>query len=134
MSKKVVLKLEVRDEKGKHKAMEVVSSFTGIESLAMDMNEKKLTVTGNVDPVQIVRKLRKCWCTQILSVGPAKEQEKKDDGKKDGKKDDGEKDGKDKEKDPTKELLELYKKYYPHYTQYYCVHSCEENPNACVIF
>lgn len=59
----------------------------------MDMKEQKLTVVGDIDPVGVVSKLRKNWHTEILTVGPAKE-EKKDEGKKDeGKKDDGKKDG-----------------------------------------
>ena len=52
----------------------------------MDMKEKKLTVVGDIDPVEVVSKLRKVWHTEILTVGPAKEPEKK---KEDGKKDDG---------------------------------------------
>lgn len=51
------------------------------------MKDKKLTVVGGVDPVDVVKKVRKFWpCTEILTVGPAKE-EKKDDKKKDDKKD-----------------------------------------------
>ena len=118
------------------------------------MKEQKLTVVGDIDPVDVVSKLRKNWHTEILTVGPAKE-EKKDEGKKDdGKKDDGKKgDGKkdDDKKDEGKkdgekknpneqqmaELMALYKNYYnynPYPPQYhYRVISSEENPNACAI-
>ncbi|XP_024020555.1 heavy metal-associated isoprenylated plant protein 39-like [Morus notabilis] len=115
--------------------LHVCNFLSGIDSISMDMKEKKLTVVGDVDPVEIVNKLRKTWFTEIVSVGPAKE-EKKDDGKKDdGKKDDGKKDGgKKDEKDQIAELIKAYKAYNPHMTQYYYVHSMEENPNACVIF
>ncbi|XP_059662280.1 heavy metal-associated isoprenylated plant protein 39-like isoform X2 [Cornus florida] len=112
--------------------MKAVSSLQGVESLAMDMKEKKLTVIGHVDPVEVVSKLRKLFHAEILTVGPPKEPEKKkDEPKKDeAKKDDG------KKKDPNEQIAELvkaYKAYNPHMTQYYYVQSVEENPNACVI-
>ncbi|XP_022891111.1 probable LRR receptor-like serine/threonine-protein kinase At1g51880 [Olea europaea var. sylvestris] len=85
---KLVIKVEVHDEKEKRKAMKAVSRLGGIESLAIDMKEKKLTVVGGFDPVQVVSKLSKSWYTEILTVGPAKEPEKK---KEEGKKDDANK-------------------------------------------
>jgi hypothetical protein len=113
---------------------------TGIDSISMDMKDKKLTVVGSVDPIDVVSKLRKNWHTEILSVGPAKEPEKKkDEGKKDGdkkedKKDDSKKDGdkKDANKQIT-EMIEAYKAYNPYMTTHYYVQSMEENPNGCVI-
>lgn len=94
----------------------------------MDIKEKKLTVVGAVDPVVVVNKLRKNWSTEILTVGPAKETEKK---KEDGKK---KEDDKKKEKSESEIYAEYIKNsYYPYLTQYYDVHSAEENPNACVI-
>lgn len=105
--------------------------------MAMDMKEKKLTVIGTVDPVEVVNKLKKKWHTEILTVGPAKEPEKKKEEpkKEEGKKEDGKKedDKKKQEEQQIAELVRAYEAYHPHLTRYYHVVSMEENPNACVI-
>ncbi|KAG9135433.1 hypothetical protein Leryth_007194 [Lithospermum erythrorhizon] len=87
--KKLELKLDLIDGKDKRKAMKTVSSLPGIDEITMDMKGKKLTVIGTVDPVSVVSKLRKFWPTDIISVGPAKEPETKEEPKKEeGKKED----------------------------------------------
>ncbi|XP_057967040.1 heavy metal-associated isoprenylated plant protein 39 [Malania oleifera] len=133
--KKVILRLDIYDDKAKRNALKTVSTIPGIESIAMDMKERKLTVIGAVDPVCLVARLRKKkWQAEIFSVGPKEEKKDGGDKKKDeGKKDEGKKDDVKKKEEQIAELVKAYKAYNPHMTQYYYVESAEEDPNACVI-
>lgn len=107
-------------------------SIAGIDSVSIDMKDKKLTVTGVVDPITVVAKLRKSRHAEVLSVGPAKEEKKKEEPKK--KEGDKEKEKeKDKEKDQIAELIKAYQAYNPYMNTHYYVQSAEENPNACVV-
>ncbi|KAL6127725.1 hypothetical protein ACLB2K_070381 [Fragaria x ananassa] len=83
---KVVLKvLTMTDEKTKQKAIEAAADIFGIDSIAADLKDQKLTVVGMMDTVAVVKKLKKVGKVDIVSVGPAKEEKKEE--KKDEKKD-----------------------------------------------
>ncbi|KAI3516564.1 hypothetical protein L1887_15483 [Cichorium endivia] len=70
--KKVVVKVDVHDNKHKRKVLKTISGLSGIESLEMDMRDNKLTVVGHVDPIDIVRILSNCCHAEIVAVGPVK--------------------------------------------------------------
>jgi len=89
--KKMVLKVSIEDEKSKRRAMTAVAAVEGVESVAVDMKDRKMTVIGDADPVCLTVKLRKIGFTELLSVGPAKEEKKPEGGKKEDKKEDGKK-------------------------------------------
>ncbi|KAL8544102.1 hypothetical protein ACS0TY_004588 [Phlomoides rotata] len=120
--------------------MKKVSGLSGLESIALDPKDKKLTLTGDIDPVAVVGKLRKLCFTEILSVGPAKEPEKK---KEEPKKAEPKKEEPKKKEDDPAQLLKAYQAYYqqPYYYQHhqpppppaYFNRSVEEDPNGCVI-
>lgn len=147
--KKMVLKVAIDDEKSKRRAMQTVAGVEGVESVAVDMKEKKITVIGDADPVSLTIKLRKFGFTELLSVGPAKEEkkdekkpatekkeekkeEKKDDGKKEEKKDSGKE---DKKADLPKVVYmnpssDSYVPYQPGYS--YTVVKDEYNPTCTI--
>ncbi|KAK4283036.1 hypothetical protein QN277_000039 [Acacia crassicarpa] len=138
---KVVLWVDFHCEKMKSKSMKAVSKLPGVESVSADMKDKKLTVTGDVDPVSIVDKLKKVCNTEIISVGPAKEPEKKK--KEEPKKDDDQ--AKKEEEKKKLELLEAQRLaelgrlcelcHFQLRSPYPCCcrSMVEEHPNACVI-
>ncbi|KAJ1385379.1 Heavy metal-associated domain, HMA [Sesbania bispinosa] len=113
--------------------MKAISNVSGVESVSMDMKEQKLTITGDIDPVVVVGKLRKLCYTEIISVGPAKEV--KEPKKEEKKKAEVKKNEQNKNLDDIMMVCEAYHhnqmmmRQPPHY--YYT--SIEENPNACVI-
>ncbi|CAK8532581.1 unnamed protein product [Lathyrus sativus] len=129
---KIVLKVELYDDRMKKKAMKTVSGFSGVESVSVDMKDQKLILIGDIDTVNVVEKLRKLCHAEIVSVGPAKEE--KEEEKKEAVTEEV------KKKDPKEELAELMKAYESYYNQmrqptypYYYYRTVEESPSGCVI-
>lgn len=73
---------------------------TGINSIAIDLKEQKMTIIGEMDTVAIAKKLKKIGKIDIVTVGPAKEEKK--DEKKEEKKDEKKVEKKDEKKEEKK--------------------------------
>ncbi|KAF8008557.1 hypothetical protein BT93_K2276 [Corymbia citriodora subsp. variegata] len=75
------------DDKTKQKAIEAAADIFGVDSIAADLTDQKLTVIGLMDTVAVVKKLKKVGKLDIVSVGPAvEEKEEKKEEKKEDKK------------------------------------------------
>ncbi|XP_051121901.1 heavy metal-associated isoprenylated plant protein 39 isoform X4 [Andrographis paniculata] len=87
MAQKVVMRVwTMTDDKTKQKAIEAAADILGVDSIAADVREQKLTVVGEMDVAAVVKKLKKVvGKVDIVLVGPAKEEKKKDDSKEDKK-------------------------------------------------
>lgn len=54
------------------------SCSTGVNSIAADLAEQKLTIIGDMDTIAVAKKLKKIGKIDLVSVGPAKEEEKEE--------------------------------------------------------
>ncbi|KAL5551716.1 hypothetical protein UlMin_001892 [Ulmus minor] len=71
----IVVKIMImNDEKTKKKAMEAVAGISGVNSIAADMKEQRLTIIGEMDAIAVAKKLKKIGKIDIESVGPIKEE------------------------------------------------------------
>ncbi|GKB85626.1 heavy metal-associated isoprenylated plant protein 39, partial [Tanacetum coccineum] len=71
---KTVYGVEIYNDKCKKKAMKAISSLEGIQSIHINMKDKKLTVVGVINPVYGYKKLAKVCNAEILLVEPIKKE------------------------------------------------------------
>ncbi|KAI3419597.1 HMA domain-containing protein [Psidium guajava] len=67
---KAVLRVGWGNERERKRAMKMISGYQGIQSVAVDLDNKKVTVIGDMDPVYLAENLRKRFDTAIEYVGP----------------------------------------------------------------
>ncbi|KAG9448771.1 hypothetical protein H6P81_008736 [Aristolochia fimbriata] len=80
MKKKIVMKVQMNCEKCRTKAMKAAAGVEGVDSVAIEGNEKETVVVvgEGVDPVVLVELMRKkVGYTELVSVGEAKKEEVK---------------------------------------------------------
>ncbi|XP_057822120.2 heavy metal-associated isoprenylated plant protein 39 [Cryptomeria japonica] len=73
--KKIVLKTEMNSEKCKRKVLQTIAGIQGVDSVSVDLKEKRITVIGDADPVVLTNKLRKCRFTELVSVSAFREEQ-----------------------------------------------------------
>ena len=82
MKRKMVMKVALKDSSQQRKALKALSNLHGVDAIAADLPGGRITVTGVVDPVDVVGKLRRLFGNaEIVSVGPAFEAKKDGDKK-----------------------------------------------------
>lgn len=122
---KVIFEVGLHDGKSQRKALKAISKIRGIDSIDVDVNEKKLTVVGVFDPVCGYRKLKRVCKTKILFVEIVKPEEKKEE---ETKKEEEKKDPNDNIK-----VCPFQPNYNPCYMPQGFYVTMEEHPNCCVI-
>ncbi|KAL7587288.1 hypothetical protein Lser_V15G37345 [Lactuca serriola] len=74
-TQQVVVKVDIYSYEDIEKAMLEVIHLSGVESVSLmkDTMDVELAVIGDVDPADIVVRLRKCCYAEIVTTGPAKD-------------------------------------------------------------
>ncbi|GMY22195.1 heavy metal-associated isoprenylated plant protein 2-like [Fagus crenata] len=71
--KKIVIKVSINCQICKTQVLKAVTKLPGIDKVSVDGEKGVLTVIGDVDPVLVVKKLKKIGkAADIISVGPPK--------------------------------------------------------------
>ncbi|XP_065008997.1 uncharacterized protein LOC135639142 [Musa acuminata AAA Group] len=70
------------DVKSKQRVMEAVADIHGVDTIAADFKEQKLTITGEMDIIAIAKRLKKFGKFEVASVETGEEQKEQNEGKK----------------------------------------------------
>eukprot|EP00258_Populus_trichocarpa_P032677 XP_024448696.1 heavy metal-associated isoprenylated plant protein 12 isoform X2 [Populus trichocarpa] len=79
MLQKLVLKVDVQDQKTMTRINKTAVSLSGVDSISIDRKANKLTVMvigDGIDAVDFVTELRTFCHAEIMSVGPARNEKK----------------------------------------------------------
>ncbi|KAI4324958.1 hypothetical protein MLD38_030398 [Melastoma candidum] len=66
------VKLDLRDEKDKQKAMKIISCIPGVYLICVTMKDGKLRAKGDFNPIDVVDELKKHFPVKLESVFTAK--------------------------------------------------------------
>ncbi|GAA0141366.1 hypothetical protein LIER_02522 [Lithospermum erythrorhizon] len=69
---KIELKvISIHDQRSQTKIMKAITKLEGVDEVYVDKENKKITIKGEVDPVKVVKQIRKTGHNvEIISVGP----------------------------------------------------------------
>ncbi|CAD5170470.1 unnamed protein product [Musa acuminata subsp. malaccensis] len=70
------------DVKSKQRVMEAVADIHGVDTIAADFKEQKLTITGEMDIIAIAKRLKKFGKFEVASVETGEEKKEQNEGKK----------------------------------------------------
>ncbi|XP_031498580.1 heavy metal-associated isoprenylated plant protein 2-like [Nymphaea colorata] len=82
---KTVVYVEINCKKCKADVLKAVAKLSDVDKIEVDEEKNTVTVTGKVDPMDVMTNLRKVKkMAQMLTVGSEKEEAKKDEKKEGG--------------------------------------------------
>ncbi|KAL6651881.1 hypothetical protein ACP70R_010806 [Stipagrostis hirtigluma subsp. patula] len=78
MSKRTVLRVDTSCAKCKRKVLQAVSGLQGVDKIEVDSKKGTMTVTGSVDPVDVIVQTRKAGKrANVVTIGPPPKPEEK---------------------------------------------------------